>query len=169
MKLIRAHVDLDMYKALGVQAEAIAVTEVTSALNNNIVTGFDNTPLFSLAAGWIDSIDHFTLSRHIYQPAGVIYSKSFIDKLPKDLQELVLKDPLAEAANGRAGVRALEAALISTIKEMNKQVWELEAEQRKAFRKMARKKTHAAFLAKNPSVQATYKDVKLKLKELRGK
>ena len=39
-----------MYKALNVQAIAKPVSEVLPSLNTGIVTGFDNTPLFSLAA-----------------------------------------------------------------------------------------------------------------------
>ena len=125
-------VHMDMYKMLGVQAVAKPVSEVIPALNTGIVDGFDNTALFSLAAGWLEPVSHYTLSRHIYQPAAVVYSKSFVDSLPPDLQKVVIGDPMAESARGRAAVRALEGELLDTIRSMGKQVVDLTPEQRGA-------------------------------------
>ena len=81
MRSQESPVHLNMYKSLEVQAVAKPVSEVLSSLNTGIVTGFDNTPLFSLAAGWIEPVTHYTLSRHIYQPAAVMYSQSFVDSI----------------------------------------------------------------------------------------
>ena len=169
MRSQESSVHLDMYKAMNVQAVAKPVSEVLPSLNTGIVTGFDNTPLFSIAAGWIQPITHFTLSKHIYQPAAVMYSKSFIDKLPEDLQRVVLSDPGAESKRGRKGVRELEEGLIQTIKEMNIAVVELSDEQHKSFRQAVRKPTHAAFLAQNPSMQELYGKVKETLQSIRKK
>ena len=169
MRSQESSVHLDMYKAMEVQAIAKPVAEVLPSLNTGIVTGFDNTPLFSIAAGWITPVSHYTLSRHIYQPAAVMYSKGFVDSLPEDLKKIVLHDPAGESARGRKGVRELEAGLLSTIKEMNITVVELNDAQQKSFRKTVRKPTHAAFLAQNPDMKALYAQVKTKLKSLRQK
>ena len=107
MRAQESPVHLGMYEKLGVQAVAKPVSEVLPALNTGIVDGFDNTPLFSIAAGWIEPVSHYTLSKHIYQPAAIVYSKRFMDSLPADLQRIVLGDPMAESRKGRVGVRAL--------------------------------------------------------------
>jgi len=169
MRSQESPVHLDMYKALGVQAIAKPVSEVLPALNTGIVTGFDNTPLFSLAASWITPVTHYTLTKHIYQPAAVFYSKSFVDKLPPDLQRLLMSNHKEEAIKGRQGVRSQEASLLQIMKGMNKTIVELTPEQRKAFRKAVRRKTHAAFLSKNPKLQGTYRSVTQRLKQLRQK
>jgi TRAP-type transport system periplasmic protein len=169
MRSQESSVHLNMYKAMGVQPVAKPVTEVIPSLNTGIVDGFDNTPLFSLAAGWIGPVTHYTLSRHIYQPAAVVYSKSFVEKLPPDLQKLIMSNPQKEAAKGRASVRKLENELIETIKGMGKEVVELSDEQHKAYRQAVRKQTHAAFLKENPEMQGLYGKVKEKQKSLRGK
>lgn len=169
MRSQESPVHLDMYKAMGVQAVAKPVSEVLPALNTGIVTGFDNTPLFSLAASWIEPVTHYTLSKHIYQPAAVFYSKSFVDRLPPDLKKLVMQNPHKEAAQGRKSVRAQEAELIEAIRGMGKKVIKLNPDQRKAFRKAVRKKTHTAFLTKNPSMQGNYQKVAQKIRQLRGK
>merc|ERR1711907_29619 len=102
---------------------------VMPALNTGIVNGFDNTPLFSLAAGWIEPVTHYTLSKHIYQPAAVMYSQSFVNSLSPELQAIVLEDPKSEAAKGRSSVRKLETELLETIAAMGKEVVTLTPDQ----------------------------------------
>ena len=155
-------VHLDMYKMLGVQAVAKPTSEVLPALNTGIVDGFDNTALFSLAAGWIEPVTHYTLSKHIYQPAAVVYSKSFVDSLPTDLQKIVIGDPAAESARGRAAVRSLEGELLETIRSMGKQVVELTPEQRTALKDKTRA-VHKSFLANHRELIPVYKQVLGKL------
>jgi len=155
-------VHMDMYKMLGVQAVAKPTSEVLPALNTGIVDGFDNTALFSLAAGWIEPVTHYTLSRHIYQPAAVVYSKKFVDSLPPDLQKVVLGDPFAESKRGRTAVRALEGELLDTIRSMGKQVIELTAAQRDAFKAETRA-VHKSFLANHRELIPIYKQVLAKL------
>ena len=167
MRSQESPVHLNMYKSLEVQAVAKPVSEVLSSLNTGIVTGFDNTPLFSLAAGWIDPVTHYTLSRHIYQPAAVMYSQSFVDSLTPELQAIVLEDPKGEAAKGRSSVRKLEGELLETIAAMGKEVVTLTPEQLKAYRKAVRGKTHAAFLQNNPEMQELYGAVKAKKQSLK--
>ena len=151
-------VHMDMYKMLGVQAVAKPTSEVLPALNTGIVDGFDNTALFSLAAGWIEPVSHYTLSKHIYQPAAVVYSKVFVDSLPPDLQKVVLGDPLAESARGRIAVRSLEGELLDTIRSMGKQVIELTAAQRDVL-KAKTHPVHKSFLATHQELIPTYKEV----------
>ena len=168
MRAQESPVHLNMYKALGVQAVAKPVSEVIPSLNTGIVSGFDNTPLFSLAAGWIEPVTHYTLSRHIYQPAAVMYSKKFTESLPADLQKIVLANPQEEAKRGRAAVRQLEGELLEAISSMGKEVVTLTEEQQKSFRNAVRTNTHAAFLKDHPEMQDTYAAIKAKKKELRG-
>jgi TRAP-type C4-dicarboxylate transport system substrate-binding protein len=155
-------VHMDMYKMLGVQAVAKPTSEVLPALNTGIVDGFDNTALFSLAAGWIEPVTHYTLSKHIYQPAAVVYSKKFVDSLPPDLQKIVIGDPFAESARGRIAVRSLEGELLETITSMGKQVVEISAAEREALKAKTRA-VHKSFLANNQELIPVYKQVLSKL------
>ncbi len=169
MRSQESDVHLNMYSALGVQAVKKPVAEVLPSLKTGIVSGFDNTPLFSLAAGWINAASHYTLSQHIYQPAAIVYGKSFYDGLPPDLQTIVMANHKEEAARGRKGVRALESQLVSAIRDSGVEVVELTADERSAFRKACRKEVHAKFLAQHPDLQDEYAAVKTKLQSMRGK
>ncbi|MEC7985973.1 MAG: TRAP transporter substrate-binding protein DctP, partial [Myxococcota bacterium] len=130
----------------------------------------DNTPLFSIAAGWVFAISHFTMSEHIYQPAAVVYAQSFIDSLPADLKRIVLKKPRKEAAYARKKVRAMNELLVATMrKQYGVKVVHLSNAQKKLFRKAVRKQTHAAFLSQNRAEMSLYAEIKRKLKVLRKK
>ena len=166
MRSQESSVHLGMYKALGVQAVAKPTSEVLPALNTGIIDGYDNTPLFSIAAGWVDPISHYTLSRHIYQPAAIVYSKKFMDSLPADLRRIVIGDPIAEGKRGRKAVRALEQELIESIQGMGKTVTDLSTEQRKAFR-AATRDVRNGFVINNKELRPVYAEVKAKLKSMR--
>jgi len=166
MRSQESPVHLDMYKQYGVQAVAKPVSEVLPALNTGIVDGFDNTPLFSIAAGWIEPITHYTMSWHIYQPAGVVFSKKFFDQLPPDLQTVVKGDPQVEAVKGRAAVRELEDVLVAQIESRGKVVTYLTEEQRAAFEGPALN-VHKSFLLKHPELKPLYKKIRQKLGSMR--
>ncbi len=168
MRAQESDVHLNMYAALGVQAVKKPVAEVLPALKTGIVSGYDNTPLFSLAAGWSQAVSHYTLSKHIYQPAAIVYGKGFYEGLPADLQTIVMANRQAEADKGRKAVRALESSLIKTIGDMGTEVIELTDEERGAFRQACRKEVHAKFLAQHPDLQDEYGAVKAKLQTMRG-
>jgi TRAP-type C4-dicarboxylate transport system substrate-binding protein len=166
MRSQEAPVHLAMWKALGVQAVAKPTSEVLPALSTGIVDGFDNTPLFSLAAGWLEETTHYTLSRHIYQPAAVFYSKRYWDTMPADLQATVMGDSAAESVSGRLGVRALEQELLQTMKEMGIEVVELDEGTRQSLIS-ATASVHTDFIAETPGASELYNQVQAKLATMR--
>ena len=118
MRVQESEVHKAMYKALGVQAVALPTTEVLDGLNRGTVDGFDNTTLFGQASGWFEPTKYYTLTKHIYQPAAIVYSREFFESLPEDLQKVVIGDKQAETDKGRKGVRDLEAALVQNYRDM---------------------------------------------------
>ena len=86
--------------------------------------------------------------------------------MPADLQAVLLGDPAAESASGRAGVRALESELLETITAMGKTVVELTPEQKATFAAKTQS-THQQFLSDNPELQGLYDQVQAKLNSMR--
>jgi TRAP-type transport system periplasmic protein len=124
MRVQQSKVHLEAFKALGASPVEMGVPEVLSALQNKVVDGFSNTPLFSFATNWYRAIDHFSVTRHIYQPAALVASKKWFNKLPKDLQKILL-DPKArkkETRIGRKWVRALDGPLLQQFEANGKKV-----------------------------------------------
>ncbi|MCA9538169.1 MAG: TRAP transporter substrate-binding protein [Myxococcales bacterium] len=133
-------VHLMTWRALGASPVPISVGEVQSALQTGVVLGFDNTPLFTQAAGWNQQIAYFSVSRHIYQPAAVVVNKAWFDGLPADVQAALLA-PAAELQDkGRKAVRALDPLLIKnfSVGDNKVEVYELTEAERDAFRQQTR-------------------------------
>jgi TRAP-type C4-dicarboxylate transport system substrate-binding protein len=169
MRVQESDVHKAMYKALGVQAVALPTPEVLDALTRGTVDGFDNTSLFGQASGWFEPTKYYTLSRHIFQPAAIIYGKDFIEALPEDLQTVVLGDRLAEQKKGRDLVRGLEGELINNFKELGITVVEPTEAELKPFID-ATKSVHDEFrdqfkVGKDGNL---LNDVEAELKKLRG-
>lgn len=123
MRTQESKVHKAMYKALGVQAVPIPTPEVLDALTRGTVDGFDNTSLFGQASGWFEPTKHYTLSKHIYQPAAIVFSQEWYDSLPDDLKPIIDGLQATEQQKGRDGVRALEAELIANFKEFGMNVY----------------------------------------------
>lgn len=129
-------IHLSTYKAFGASPVELPVPEVLSSLQTGVVDGFSSTPLFSMATSWHQGIDHFTYTKHIYQPAVIILPKPWFDKLPKDLQQVLTSTK--EEKDGFVGVRALTGPLLENFKAAGIQVCEISSEARAAFQKKAK-------------------------------
>jgi TRAP-type C4-dicarboxylate transport system substrate-binding protein len=145
MRAQESDVHMAMYEAYGGQAVQKPMTEVLTALQSNVIDGLDNTALYIQSGGLAEPLDYFTQSKHIYQPAAVIYSKTWFDKLPDDLQTIV-RDTKQFTAESRAAIRAEESAMVENFALFNVEVIELSAAEREAFAGPARG-IHAGFAA----------------------
>ncbi len=167
MRSQETDVHIKMYQALGTQAVTLPISEVLTALQTGIVDGFDNTPLFTQAAGLYEPIQYYSLSKHIYQPAAVVWSKAFYDSMPPDLQKIVIGDPAAESAKGRIGVRALETELLANFPGLGVQVVELTDAERQAFANVTLA-VHMQFANEVTGAKALLAKVNAELKTKRG-
>ncbi len=138
MRSQESPVHVETYRALGASPVTISVGEVLGALQTGVVEGFDNTPLFTFAASWHQAIDHYTVSRHIYQPALLVINKAWFDRLPKDLQDILFAPAAKLQSRGRKGVRAMEPILLEEFEKKGIKVHHSTDEERAAFRKATR-------------------------------
>lgn len=144
MRAQESDVHMAMYEVYGAQAVQKPMTEVLTSLQSNVVDGLDNTALFIKTGGLSDALDYFTLSKHIYQPAAVIYSKRWYDTLPEDLRA-ILDDQRKVGPESRVAIRGEDEAIIELMRE-DMEVIELTPEQREAFATIA-KGMHKSFAA----------------------
>jgi len=126
---------IEMWKALNAAAQAIPTTEVTTALKTGAVEGFDQALLFMIAAGWHSQIKHLTLSAHIYQPAAIAFNKDWFDKIPEDLQKILIDEGRAIVRPGREAIRKMNPKLIEIIKKAKVEIHTLSNAQRADFEK----------------------------------
>jgi len=136
MRSQESFIHLETYKAFGASPVEMGVPEVMGALQTGTVDGFSNTPLFSFATSWYKGIKFYTYTKHIYQPALLVVSKKWFDKLPDDMKKAVLRRD--DEAKGIAGVRALTEPLLENFGAADVKVCKLTDAQRKVWAEKAK-------------------------------
>lgn len=134
MRSQESKVHLAFWDALQAAPQAISVPQTLPALQTGVVKGFDNTPLFTLAAEWHTAINHFSLTSHIYQPAGIVYSSRFWKKVSESDKKILIDRGRDLAPESRAAVRALGDELVSVLKESGIKVYNLSNDEKKKFK-----------------------------------
>lgn len=133
----------DMYTVLGATPNPLQVADVPTSLQNNVVSGFDNTLLYGKLANWVtdvndsgaDGVRYVTLSSHIYQGAVVAWCKPWFDKLPADIQAALTKEDPTLEATGLKLVRAFNDKLMpAQYGKLGIQMKELSASEKAGFR-----------------------------------
>lgn len=138
MRSQESDVHVETYRALGASPVTISVGEVLSSLKTGVVSGFDNTPLYTQAVSWYQAIQYYTVTEHIYQPALIVVNKKWFDALPEDIQLAMLETGKKLTRKGRKQVRELGPALLENFKSQGVQVYEPTAAEKEAFRKATR-------------------------------
>lgn len=126
-------VHMEMYKAFGASPVPIPVTEVLTSLQTGVVDGYDNTPLFSMAAQWTSATKYYTVTKHIYQPAAILYNKAWFDGCPADVQAALMGARGALVTKMRKEIRALTPLLLDNFAAMRIQVYTPNATELAAF------------------------------------
>ncbi len=139
MRSQESPVHLATWRGLGASPVEMAVSEVLPALKTGLVEGFSQTPLFTFAAGWHQGIQSYTLSRHVYQPAIIVYSKKWFDKQSKSIRKALLSNIEDDTKFGREGVRKIGPGLIHNFEAYGIKLHKLSTHERQLFEDAARK------------------------------
>jgi tripartite ATP-independent transporter DctP family solute receptor len=123
MRSQESPVHLAMYQAFGAVPVPIPVTEVLTSLQTGVVQGYDNTPLFAFAAQWTTGTKFYSLTRHIYQPAAIVFNKAWFDGLPANVQAALMKAKTGLAITLRGEIRAMDPILLQNMQAMKIQVY----------------------------------------------
>ena len=121
-------VHIETYEAFGASPVPIDVGNTLMSVQTGVVDGFDNTPLFATAGSWYQGLKegerHLFLSRHIYQPAALVYSKKWVDTLPKDIQAAITTVDQELVDWGRSQVRIMVPVLLKNLARYGYEVYE---------------------------------------------
>jgi tripartite ATP-independent transporter DctP family solute receptor len=134
MRSIQIPIFLDIYKAVDANPVPLAFTELYAALESKAVDGQDN-PLPTIETGRFYEVQKYlSLTRIVYDPLVVLFSKKTWDKLSADEQK-ILADAAREAtAYQRQVNREAEAAMVKNVTAKGMVVNELSAAERERLR-----------------------------------
>jgi len=136
MRAQESAVHMAMYQAYEAQAVQKSMTETLTALQSGVVDGLDNAPLFLNLGGLSSTLEYYTPTEHIYQPAAILWSKRFYDSLPADLQG-VLDAQRVSATSARTAIRG-ENEAFQELLAAELEVIELTPEAKAEFQRVGR-------------------------------
>ncbi len=82
-------VHMAFFKALGAAPTPMDWAELFEALRNGVVDAQENPPSMTYTARFYEVQKYYSLTGHVNEVGSLIMSKSFYDKLPKDLKAAV--------------------------------------------------------------------------------
>ena len=135
-------VHVETYEAFGASPVPIDVGNTLMSIQTGVVDGFDNTPLFAMAGSWYQGLGegerNLFLSRHIYQPAALVYSKKWFDTLPKEIQEALTVVDQDLVQWGREQVRLIEPVLLKNLARYGYDVYQPTPDELAAFKEVTK-------------------------------
>lgn len=127
-------IHLAAFRAMGANPTPMAFGELFSAMQQKVVDGQEN-PWGTIYLQNFFEVQSFTSDTgHIYSPFVLMISQKFWDKLPQDLQKMVMDAAVASRDHNRKLNRKLNAEYLEKLKD-KMTVTMLTDEQRRAFQK----------------------------------
>lgn len=120
-----------MFKALGVDAVPISMSELFTALQQGTVDGQENPLSTIVASAFCEVQKYLTLSGHIYNTATLCFNTDLWNSLSPEYQEIISTRAAEASAYCRQLMDENEEALIQTCKDAGMEVNELDKD---AFR-----------------------------------
>lgn len=136
MRSQESPIHLAFWRALGANAQPMAVTDVYQAFERGVIDGGENTIVLTSATGWAEVIKHVTISRHIYQPAVLVCNKKAWDRLSAPQQKRIADAMTVTEKDMRQLLAASEKELLELFRtDLKIQVVDLSPGQVDEFRK----------------------------------
>lgn len=90
IRVMQSPIMLKTMELLGAQPVAISSSELYMALQSNVVQAAENSVPFVLTAKFYEVTKYLSLTEHFYTPNVMAMDAKFFNKLPADLQTIVL-------------------------------------------------------------------------------
>lgn len=131
-RIAQAPVNTDIYKAWGLKFTVMPWPDVPQALQTGVINGLDHTPIVCSITRKFDVARNFTQLDYAQGLYIHLMNKRWFDKLPADLQQILLEVIEQESAKARLATRKQQEAQIAEAKAKGVQFFSLsEAERRK--------------------------------------
>ncbi|MEK7483789.1 MAG: TRAP transporter substrate-binding protein DctP [Planctomycetota bacterium] len=138
-------IQTQMYETLGIKPIPLAVTDVLSSLQTNMVDSYSSTPIYALAGQWFTETKYWVDSNHVFQPAAVVFGNHWWQPLDQKVKNVILKFQGDLQSAARKDVRAADDPKFASRddeimarfqeKDVGIKVEKLSASQREEFQK----------------------------------
>lgn len=136
-RIAEAPVNTDIYKAWGLKFTVMPWPDVPQALQTGVITGLDHTAIVCNITKKFTIAKNFTELNYAQGLFVHIMNKKWLDKLPKDLQDILLAVIKEESENTRTLTRQQHDAQIAKAKEDGVEFIQLSADDIKKLKEMS--------------------------------
>jgi tripartite ATP-independent transporter DctP family solute receptor len=84
-------VAIDTFNTLGAQATPLAANEVYSALQQGVIDGAENNPIFYVTNKHVEEAKYFSWTRHQFGTDTLLVSSKWFGKQPADVQDALVQ------------------------------------------------------------------------------
>jgi tripartite ATP-independent transporter DctP family solute receptor len=110
IRVIGSRVVIDTFRELGAQVVPMSFGELYNALQQGVIDGAETDDIDLMVERFYEVSRYVSLTEHLYLGAGFIFSRKVFDKLPRDLQQVVIRA-------GKAAVLEERIAIIEKAKQ----------------------------------------------------
>ncbi len=120
---------ISLFNALGANPTPMSFNELYSGLQQGVVDGQDNSPIVTYTTALHEVLDYYSLTKHTYSNAVIVTNKDYMDKLPEDVRNTILKGAQTYLVDKqRKEETALEGEYLDKMKEEGVQINEITPE-----------------------------------------
>jgi TRAP-type transport system periplasmic protein len=116
-RIAEAPVNADIYKAWGLKFTVMPWPDVPQALQTGVINGLDHTPIVCNITKKFTIAKYFTEVNYAQGLFVHLMNKRWFDRLPPDLQKILLQAIAEESAKTREATRQQQAEQIAKAKE----------------------------------------------------
>ena len=128
---------VEYFEALGAVPTPMSFSELFTALQQKTVNGQENPTAIIYNNALYEAQSYMTVSEHVFTAINMNIAKPFFDKLPADYQALIKEAAANTMAYQRELITAENESRLSEIQAKGVEVTVLNADQKKAFQKVA--------------------------------
>ncbi|KJR97445.1 MAG: C4-dicarboxylate ABC transporter substrate-binding protein [Desulfobulbaceae bacterium BRH_c16a] len=136
-RIAEAPVNTDIYKSWAMKFTVMPWPDVPQALQTGVITGLDHTPIVCNITKKFTIAKNFTELNYAQGLFVHLINKRWLDKLPQDLQDILLTVITEESENSRALTRQQHDAQVAKAKEDGVEFISLSADDIKQLKTMA--------------------------------
>lgn len=136
IRIMKSRIISEQFRAMGAIPIPIDFHSTYQALKDKVVDGQEN-PLVAIVKMKFHEVQpYLTISNHSYLGYILYFSKAVFDRLPQDIQKILMETAKELTSFEREETRKREQEFLKIIKESGTKIYELTDEQRQKFKKV---------------------------------
>jgi TRAP-type C4-dicarboxylate transport system substrate-binding protein len=136
-RIAQAPVNVDLYRAWGLQFTVMPWPDVPQALQTGVITGLDHTPIVCNISKKFSVAKNFTRIDYAQGLYIHLVNERWLQRLPTDLRELFLRVITEESARARSLTEQQQNREIAKAKQDGVSFYELSAEEKQELVRLA--------------------------------